>query len=103
MGHRLWPVRLGEGATSYVWEVMPVSCVVKPVPQTVTTPYILLFMTKPGFIFDVVAELLKVLNSFYRRKEVQRLAEENGLDGRMNIVYSGQFMKERYFSAEPHP
>ncbi|XP_038045305.1 ATP-dependent RNA helicase SUPV3L1, mitochondrial-like [Patiria miniata] len=46
---------------------------------------------------DKKAELLKVLNSFYRRKEIQRLAAENGLD---ELLFHQAFVSFRKYIVE---
>lgn len=44
-------------------------------------------------VFDS-AELLKVLNRFYKRKEMQKLAAEHGLDGeKMHIIVCSMLVK----------
>lgn len=37
--------------------------------------------TLPSLVFYVLDELLKIMNRFYKRKEMQKLAADHGLDG----------------------
>uniref|UniRef100_A0A8D2IRB2 ATP-dependent RNA helicase SUPV3L1, mitochondrial n=1 Tax=Varanus komodoensis TaxID=61221 RepID=A0A8D2IRB2_VARKO len=70
---------------------------------------------EPGPEGDVGAELtrpldkseaLKVLNKFYKRKEVQRLGAENGLDGRLFhqafVNFRKYIMESNYLSPDIH-
>lgn len=38
--------------------------------------------------FLLTDELLKMLNKFYKRKEMQKIAADQGLDGENNIIIS---------------
>lgn len=39
-----------------------------------------------------VAEVLKVMNRFYKRKEMQKLAADQGLDGEEHVYIISQFL-----------
>lgn len=51
-----------------------------------------------GFFCDL-DELLKIMNRFYKRKEMQKLAADHGLDGEENLFRDGNkvFSKKQNF------